>query len=193
MLRRFALAAALTATTLAPMATTQASEVELSLSDEMAQVMAANRARTTETQGLLYGGSFLFNEDDDLLGTAFLNITNRGNGRWQPVTVGVGGKLFVTHLDRPDENVGALGLGGNIAIGIPADIPMAIVLEGYLSPNITTSGDADRLTEVMLRYEVEVTRGAHAFLGYRQVKVHSSDFRDVRLDNGLHAGVRLRF
>jgi len=194
MLRRLAHAMLLTTTAaLATVSTSQAADVELSLSDSMAELLLADRITNTETQGTRYGGSFMFNDDSDLLGTAFLGVSNRGSGRWQPVTFGVGGKAFLADLDRPGKTVGALGLGGDISVGIPANIPMAVVFQAYLSPNITTTGNAKRVTEAMVRLEAEVTRGAHAFIGYRQIKVRSDDFRDVNVDDGLHAGIRLRF
>lgn len=190
MFRRLATAAMLfAATTVA----SQASEVEISLSDEMAELMLADRTAPAGGQSSRYGGGILYNEDSDILASLFLQANNRGAGRWQPVTFGVGAKVYAADLDAPSETVAALAVGGDIGIGIPADIPMTVVLQGFLSPNITTGGDAERITEAMIRLEAEVTRGAHAFVGLRQIKVHSDDFRDVRLDDGVHAGIRLQF
>ena len=190
MLRRIALLLVLLT---AGTATSQATELEIALSDEMAEVLLIGEQSRTDTQGTRFGGGLLYNDDRDLLGTLFLQVTNRGEWRWQPLTFGLGAKVYAADLDRPDETVGALGLGGDVGVGIPAQIPLAVVFTGYLSPTITTFGDAERLTEFMVRLEGEITRGAHAFLGYRQLKVHSDDFRDVHLDKGLHAGIRLSF
>ncbi|MEX0732361.1 MAG: YfaZ family outer membrane protein [Aquisalimonadaceae bacterium] len=190
MLRRCAIAAMLFAATTAA---SQASELEFAVSDEMAEVLAAGRTSPDASQNSRFGGGILFNDEDDLMGTLFLQVNNRGSGRWQPVTFGVGAKAYVADLDRADKTVGALGLGGDIGIGIPAGIPMSIILQGYLSPTITTSGNAKRVTDVMVRLEAEVTRGAHAFLGYRRIKVHSNEFRDTLIDDGPHAGIRLQF
>ncbi len=189
MLRRLALATALMTTALG----TQATELEIALSDAMAEIKAAGNLNQTSTQATQFGGSVLYNEDKDLLGSLFLQVNNRVDGRWQPVTFGIGTKLWAGSLDRPDEDFIALGIGGEIGIGIPAQIPMAVVLHGYLSPNITTSGDTDRVTEGMIRLEAEITRGAHVFLGYRQIQARSDSYRNVKIDDGLHAGIRLRF
>lgn len=189
MLRRIALATALLACT----AGTQAAELEIALSDAMAEIKGSSRTQQTANQGTQFGGSLLYNEDKDLLGSLFLQVNNRGDGAWRPVTFGVGAKLWLGSLDRPDEDFIALGVGGEIGIGIPAQIPMAVVGTGYVSPNITTSGDTDRVSELMLRLEAEVTRGAHVFAGYRHLQARSSAYRNVRIDDGLHAGIRLRF
>ncbi len=189
MLRRFALATAL----LVAASTSHAAEVEIALSDSMAELKGSSRTQQTANQGTQVGGSILYNEDKDLLGSLFLQVNNRGDGAWRPVTFGVGAKLWAGSLDRPDEDFVALGVGGEIGLGIPAQIPMAVVFTGYLSPNITTSGDTDRLTETMIRLEAEVTRGAHVFAGYRHLQARSSEYRNVRIDDGLHAGIRLRF
>lgn len=189
MLRRLMLTAVLagTATTL------QAQELELALSDAMAEVILADRSTQRDHQSARYGVGLLYNEDQDLLGTLFLTVDNVVEGRWQPITFGVGLKLYGANLDRSGESLAALAIGGNVGMGIPADIPLALVLQGYVSPNITTGGDASRVTEGQLRLEAEVVRGAHAFLGYRRIKFHMDSFRDERVDDGFHAGLRLRF
>lgn len=170
-----------------------ATDLELMLSDKMGELTLGHTQPRDQGQNLRFGAGVLYNEDSDLMGNAFLQVSNRGQQRWQPLSFGIGGKIYGGELDRPDESVAALALGGDIGIGIPAQIPLAVVFTGYISPNVTTSGDTDRLTEFMVRLEGELTRGAHVFAGYRQFKAHSSDFRDVRLDGGLHAGVRLNF
>lgn len=190
MLRRLTIAVSLL---VALSGASQASEVEIAVSDEMAELLYAERNATDSGQGSRFGGSFLYNEERDLMGTLFLQVSNRAPGRWQPVSIGVGAKLYGVNLDRADETVAALGLGGEVGIGIPASIPVTLVLQGHISPTIVTSGDARRITDGMVRLEAEVTRGAFAFLGYRRIKVHSNHFRDTLVDDGLHAGLRLQF
>lgn len=190
MLRRLAITAMLLAATTSA---SQAADVEIAVSDKMAELLVTGRTAQSAGQSNRLGGGVLYNEDDDILANLFFQVNNRGAGRWQPVTFGLGAKLVAADLDIPDEVVGGLAIGGDIGIGIPASIPMAVVLQGYLSPNITTFGDAERYTEAMLRLEAELTRGAYAFVGLRQIKIHSDDFRDVKVDDGVHAGIRLRF
>ncbi len=171
----------------------QAQELEIALSDEMAEIILADRTSQGQNQSARYGGGVLYNEDRDLLGHLFLTVNNEVEGRWQPVTFGVGVKLFGADLDRSGETLAALAVGGNVGIGIPANIPLAVVFQGYISPNITTGGDADRVTEGQVRLEAEIVSGARAFIGYRQIKFHMDTFRDERVDDGLHAGLQLRF
>lgn len=190
MFHRFALTASLT---LLLIGSAQATELELMVSDKMGELTLAHTQMRDQGQNLRFGAGVLYNDDSDLMGNAFLQISNRGRDRWQPLSFSVGGKLYGGELDRPDESVAALALGGDIGVGIPAQVPMAVVFTGYISPNVTTSGDTDRITELMVRLEAELTRGAHVFAGYRQFQARSSDFRNVRLDDGPHAGVRLNF
>ncbi|MCP1673187.1 hypothetical protein J2T57_000279 [Natronocella acetinitrilica] len=189
--RRLAAATLAAALLAAPAA--QSVELEIALSDEMFEGLVSSQTARSGDQGVQVGGGALYNDERDLLGTLFLQVNNRAEGRWQPFTFGVGTRLWGASLERPDESVFALALGGSIGIGIPAQIPMAVTFQGHASPNITTSGDADRMTEGMVRFEAEIIRGAHAFVGYRQIKVKSREYRDVRIDDGFHAGIRLRF
>ncbi|MFV8835153.1 YfaZ family outer membrane protein [Aquisalimonas sp.] len=190
MLRRLMLAVVVAGTVTT---TAHAQELELALSDEMAELILADRNSQDANQSVRYGGGLLYNEDTDLLGSLFLTVNNEVEGRWQPVTFGVGTKLYGADLDASGESIAALAVGGNVGVGIPANIPLAIVLQGYVSPNITTGGDADRVTEGQIRLEAELVSGAHAFVGYRQIKFHMDEYRDERVDDGLHAGLRLRF
>ena len=171
----------------------QATELEIALSDEMVEGVLSSQTTRTANQGVQFGGGLLYNDDSDLLGTLFLQINNRSERRWQPLTFGLGPRVWAASLDEPDEKVIALAVGGHVGVGIPARIPLALVFQGHVSPNITTSGDARRITEAMVRFDAEIVRGAHAFVGFRQIKVRSEDFRDVKLDDGFHVGIRLRF
>ncbi len=191
--RRLLATGVVTAALLAGPPAVQATELEIALSDEMVEGLVSTHTTRTGNQGVQFGGGALYNDDRDLLGTLFLQVTNRVDNRWQPVTFGVGTRVWGVSLDDADDNVFALAIGGSVGIGIPAQIPLALVFQGHVSPNITTSSDADRITEGMVRLEAEIIRGAHAFLGYRQFKVHSDEYRDVKIDDGFHVGIRLRF
>lgn len=172
----------------------QGQEIELTLNDDMAELLLANAFSQGQNRSIRYGGSFLFNEDSDRVGSLFLTINNRMAGSWQPVTIGIGPRAYLADLDRPDETLGALAVGGLVGYGIATRIPLELVLQGYLSPSITTGGDGERLTDVHARIEAEVLSGAHAYVGYRYLKVKLEDARrDERVDDAFHVGMRLRF
>lgn len=170
-----------------------AQELELTLNDDLAEGVIAQRSASDNGQSSRYGGGLLFNDASDLVGSLFLHVNNEIEGQWQPWTLGVGGKLYGADLDRSSETVAALALGGTARVGIPTEIPLAVTGSAHISPNITTSGDADRVTELQLRLEAEVVRGADVYLGYRYLQFDMDNARDEEVDDSLHAGLRLQF
>ncbi|HDP90153.1 MAG TPA: hypothetical protein ENN42_09440 [Thioalkalivibrio sp.] len=145
-----------------------------------------------------YGGAdfslgLFFNEDDDVMGSFGVKATGSPAGA-RPFSFGVGVKGYAASLDRPDLDVQALGIGGEVKYHIPANMPMALVTEAYYAPSITTGGDGDNFLDFNLNFELEITPGTAAFVGYRllQTELETSG-RDYELDDAAHVGIRLMF
>lgn len=145
-----------------------------------------------------YGGAdfsigAFFNDDDDIMGSFGVKATGSPAGA-RPFSFGVGVKAYAASLDRPDLDVQALGIGGEVKYHIPANMPMALVAELYYAPSITTGGDGENFTDFNLNFEVEITPGTAAFIGYRQLETEiENSGRDYELDDSGHIGIRLMF
>lgn len=189
MIRRLALATMLAAATFSANAT----DLGVALNNDMAEVTLKTERTGTRIQGAEIGAGVLFNQDDDVVGSALFHVTNNNGQRWQPLILGVGLKAYGIHLDEADKNVGALGLGGSATIGIPAHLPMDIYLAGHYAPDILASGDGKGVVEALARYEVGITKGASAFVGYRLLRVNLDHHSDVKVDDSFHVGLKLTF
>ena len=87
----------------------------------------------------------------------------------------------------------ALALGGQIRYVIPSTTPVALMAEGFISPDITTFNDAEQYLEYRFALELEVTPSARAYIGYRKIEIDLGGIDDYEMDDDFHLGVRLAF
>jgi hypothetical protein len=173
------------------MPSAHAASLDLSLNDEMAQFLVTSPTETWGMQDAEVGFGLLFNEDDDLIGTLRLLSTNRVS---PSLRFGVGVQGYLGDLDGPNETPSAIAIGGNVAVSLAAQVPIALVLEGWLAPNILAFGDAERITDVSARVEAEVSNRAAVFIGYRLLEVDIENAgNDYEIVDGGVLGVRFGF
>ncbi len=174
-------------------ATSQASELDLALSNETAAIEVLLDTDRINAQGANINVGALYNEDDDLLG--FIGVAS-GNGTDQldkPYSLGVGARLYYANIDTPDVNVSALALGANGRVKFQAGLPLALAGDFYFAPKITTFSDGDDLWDARVRLETSVSDNAAAFVGYRKVQAGLKAGGSHNLDDRVQLGVRFKF
>lgn len=135
---------------------------------------------------------FLANDEDDFLGNA--KLVREGYVGDGPLRLGVGLGFYAASLDdRADSEVYALTLTGSAAYEFPTTLPTSLGLEASFAPDVTTFDNGERLWDLLLRYDVEVSSFATAFAGYRFLEVELDDGSDRELDDDLQIGIRLSF
>lgn len=181
------LAAAALAVMVVPAA--HASTLELGVSDDFAQLEFATPAGGINVQGAEWGLGLLYNEDDDLIGSARFSSVNRIS---QAFTFNVGLKGYLGRLDDPDETLTSIAIGGGAAFSLASRPQLTFAVNAWYAPNILTFGDPRGVTELDARVEAGLSRTAVVFAGYRFFEV---DFRgrDHEVQDGLQVGVRLGF
>lgn len=184
-------AVALTATLLASAAAT-ASSLDLNVSDDALRF--GGRYQLESGNGLEVNADWLHHQDNgDVLGAGMLMVNDAAAGRGA-LKVGVGGKLFYAAVDRRDADGAALGLGGRFHWTAPQWNRLAFAGHGYFAPDVTSGGDIDDYTELGVRAEYLVLKNAHAYLGYRNVRVGNGKTGDTEtLDSSVNVGLRLDF
>lgn len=151
----------------------------------------------TDSSVIGFGGADLslglyFNDDSDYILSTGLNVVGVPAGE-QPLTFGIGGKMYFGFIDTPDDRFQSVALGGEVRHTIPANMPMYVAAAGYYGPRVTTFGDVRDVLDLTLRYELEVTPGARGFIGYRHLEADMERRRNYKLDEYVHFGVRLDF
>jgi hypothetical protein len=165
-----------------------ARSLELAINDDMAQFQFSTNPWGAPDAEI--GVGILFNEDDDLLGTLRLMSTNRVS---PSLRLGVGVQGYLGDLDPINETMSAIALGGNVAFGLAAQVPVSLVLEGWIAPNILSFSDTERVREFSARVEAAVSNRAAVFIGYRSLKTNLVSHRRYELDDSAHIGVRIGF
>lgn len=171
---------------------TMANELDLALSEDTASVEFRMDSNLIGTGGSEFSIAGVFNQTDDFVSSVGLLMRGMAAGDL-PYHFGLGGRLYLAHLDRPDEDIPALALGGEGAYIIPGNMPSALVGELYYAPSVSTFNDGEDLLDVRLRFELEVVPSAKAFIGYRNVVVGIKDRPSYDVDENIHGGIRIQF
>ena len=190
MIKRIAAVAALALWATAPMAR----ELDINLHDDAAEVgfyFPPTEQMTVEDADL--GGSLYFNDDGDVALSGIMHVTGPPAEGFSPLQFGAGAKGYIIYADEPERTVGAVALSGSARLSIPAQVPQAVVFRGHVAPNITAFGRAKRLFEGNIRYKLDYTPRASAYLGFRYLLLHMSSDSNQTLDNNIHLGVRVQF
>ena len=166
-------------------------ELELAINDDA--VWVAFQTPLARGQGHLQIGAFA-TEDEEYVATAKLMRYGTPTAD-QALRLGVGLGAYVAWLDDPDdENIYAITLSGSARYAFATDVPTFLSFDGSFAPDVTTFDDGDRVIDALARFEVEVSRYATAFLGYRFLEVRLDDGDTEReLDDQFQVGVRLGF
>ena len=171
----------------------QANDFEVALSSDTAQFTFRSDSSLIGWGGADLGFSFFYNEADDLL-AQFSLMQNRLPSKQNPLTFGVGVKAYLGQLDVIDENIMALGIGGEIRYTFPGTMPMAVYLNGYIAPDITSFSDTEEIREYTLGFQIEISPQTIAFVGVRNIEVDTTGVTDYELDDdSAHVGIRLTF
>lgn len=172
---------------------TYARGVDLRLADDTAELIYLTESSTFGYGGADVGLGIFFNEADDFMLSADVMVTGHSAGNNRPLQFGVGGKLMFASLDLPDEEVGALAIGGQVRYVIPSSTPVAFLASGFFAPSITSFSDADGFIEYRIAVELEVTPSARAYIGWRNMEYELETGADIEIDDDIHFGVKVEF
>ena len=173
----------------------QANDFEVALSSDTAQFTFRSDSSLIGWGGADLGFGFFYNEADDVLAQISL-MQNRLPSKQSPLTLGVGVKAYLGQIDDVlDENIMALGIGGEIRYTFPGTMPMAVYLNGYIAPDITSFSDTEEIREYTLGFQIEISPQTIAFVGVRDIEVDTTGgSTNYELDDdSAHVGVRLTF
>ena len=111
-----------------------------------------------------------------------------------PLTFGVGVKSYLGVLDDIDQDVFAVGIGGEVRYTIPGTMPMAVYLRGSYAPEITSFLDVEEVIDYQLGFQIEILPQTMAFVGVRHLEFDTDDEGSYDADDdNIHFGVRLTF
>lgn len=184
-----------------PFSNTSAGGLDLRLGSETAEFVYLTESATFGYGGADMGFGAFLNEDDSLIGTAFILVSGSGDGDVRGLHFGVGAKIYAGILEFPspidNQSGGVVAIGGQLRYVFPGKAPLAILIEGFGAPDVTSISDFKGLQEFRVALELEVTPSARAYIGWRTLEfdlgpgVVVNNERD--LDDRGHVGVRFSF
>jgi len=164
------------------------------IADKAAEMFYLYKSSTFGYGGSDVGWGLFFNENNDKMLSGSLLVSGNGAGGKRALQFGVGVKGFVADFgDDVDVQGGGLGIGGLIRYVFSSSTPVAVLVEAYTVPAITSFGDADDFSEARFALELEVSPSARAYLGYRTLTLETENNQEFELDDSLHFGVRIGF
>ena len=179
---------------LLPVQMSYADGVDLKLADETAEIQYLTESSTFGYGGADIGMGLFFNENDDWMASAVAMVSGNSASNERSLQLGVGVKLLLASLDLANEDVGALGLAGQVRYVIPSETPIAFLAELVIAPEVTSFSGAEQYTEYRFAVELEVTPSARAYIGYRNIEIELDSLAaDVEIDDEVHLGIRLEF
>ncbi len=171
----------------------QANGIEIALSSETAQFTVRSDSSLIGLGGADLDFGLFFNDDNDIVGQISL-MQSRQASEGAPLTLGIGMRAYVGHLDVSSQNILALGLGGEIRYTIPGVMPMATYLQANYAPKITSFSDTKSVADLLLGFQIEILPQTIAFAGIRRLEIDTKTVKNFDVDdNSLHVGVRLTF
>ncbi len=185
---------------LLPVSNVLSAGLDLKLSSETAEITFLTQSATFGYGGADIGIGLFINEQDDFLVNGSIIVSGSGTGDVRALHFGVGGKIYAGRLDlgttnpnSSDPSGGAIAIGGNLRYVFPSSTPIAILVEGFWAPSVTSFSDFESLWEYRAALELEVTPSARAYIGYRKLEVELDNGLEYTLDDNAHIGVRFAF
>ncbi|MDH5424765.1 MAG: YfaZ family protein [Gammaproteobacteria bacterium] len=171
-----------------------ATGVEFRVANETAEMLYMYKSSTFGYGGSDVAWGYLFNENEDKMFTGSLLVSGNGAGDARALQFGVGVKIFLADVGGvADVQGGGLGIGGLIRYVFPSATPVAVLVEAYAVPAITSFGDTSNFFESRFALELEVSPSARAYVGYKWVNFDDDANNEYEIDNTAHVGVRLSF
>jgi hypothetical protein len=96
-------------------------------------------------------------------------------------------------MRHPDEDVFAFAIGGQLRYTIAGTMPMAVYVEGFYAPEITSFGDTEEVIDYTVGFQIEALPQTIAFVGVRHLEFEGDDGDYEADDDNIHFGVRLTF
>lgn len=169
-----------------------ANDFEVALSSETADFTFRSDSSLIGWGGSDLGFGVFYNDESDFLLQGSL-MQMRQASEETPLTFGVGVKAYLGSLDKPNEDILALAIGGELRYTIPGAMPMAIFLRGHLAPDITSFSGANEVIDYTLGFQIEALPQTIAFIGVRHLEIELDQGDYEADDDNVHLGVRLTF
>ena len=170
-----------------------ANGLDLRLSSDAAELTLLTDSSTFGYGGADVGVGIVFDDNDNVIFNSSIVVSGSSVGNIKALHFGVGVKAYAGTLDVVNDTGGALAIGAVGRYVFPGVTPLAILVEAFVAPSVSSLGDFDGITEFRVGLEAEVTPSARAYVGYRNFDVDTSAGLEFEIDDTVNFGVRFSF
>ena len=128
--------------------------------------------------------------DDGIMIHTGLLVT--GDAGAQDALVQAGLAVRAAAFDADNASGGAIAIGGEIDARLPEVNRIGVGVEAYFAPDASSFSDISGYFEYAFNVNYELIRNGFVYVGYRKIEVDVDDV-DIEIDDGAHAGFRVRF
>ena len=150
-----------------PVSNIFASGVDLRLGSDAAEVVYLTESATFGYGGAEMGFGLFINDDDAYIGSASILVSGSGDGDVRGLHFGVGAKVYAGIIDFPspvdNQNGGAIAIGGQLRYVFPGSTPLAILVEGFGAPDVTSISDFKGVIEFRAALEIHLVPSFTSF------------------------------
>jgi len=139
-------------------------------------------------QGMGVEAGFLIKESVKPLIYLGLSVAGKNISESGTFDVNLGGRFY--SLQESGNAFSSIALGGKISFSPINRVGLSGHL--YFAPDITTFGDSNGVTDLMIRADYQVIPQAFAYIGYRQID-SKLPAATANLDDNFHVGIKLLF
>lgn len=118
-----------------------------------------------------------------------------GEYPWQELNVAVGAGIRAVYVGQDHDSGGALAIGGQLEMPLPLPTieGVSFAVHGWFAPDATSLGELRRYVEWSPSLAWRWKTDRDLYLGYRSIRYDLGARDDLKADNGLHIGLRMRF
>ncbi len=170
-------------------ATARAQSLDIAVSSDAARLQYTSDVLGGSLGRLEGAGGVLFNDADDFLVNAGLQV--RGENLDAPVLAVLGLRLYAG--DAGDDSAAALALGGELSFSPNAAPGLEFAAHLYYAPDPLAFSDIDALIDWGVRVGYQIIPLSTLYVGYQRVAVDLELGGEYELDDNVTVGIRLSF
>ena len=135
----------------------------------------------------------LNDSDKGYIVNASLYLTGLASDGENPLEAAIGGRTGWVDGDDSGQTGLPLALGGYLKYTLPNLNRVSLRVDAYYAPDILTVKDLEKYKDFTIRLGYNVLENADIYVGARYVKGEFDNDTEVLFDNGMHAGLHIRF
>jgi hypothetical protein len=136
---------------------------------------------------------FLTDSDKGEVINVSLYLKGMASDGENPLEGALGARTGYADGDGPDQEGFPLAIGGYLKYILAASNRFSIRVDAWYAPDALTLSDLEKYEDFSIRLAYNFLREADVYVGARYVAGEFDNGSDVIFDNGLNAGINIRF